>query len=123
AVEAETLEEARTAGTLGFLSAASAADVNAGAGFRSNVGYFNPNATPVSATFTVHGTNGAILGTKSLTIPGFSFVQQGAFALVDTVGAADQTQANFYVTWTSTAPLFVYAAVVDNRTGDSVLVR
>jgi predicted acetyltransferase len=28
----------------------------------------------------------------------------------------------FYVTWTSTRPIFVYGAVVDNKTGDVVYV-
>jgi hypothetical protein len=38
------------------------------------------------------------------------------------VAAADQVQADFYVTWTSTVPIHVYAAVVDNKTGDVVYV-
>ena len=50
-------------------------------------------------------------------------MQQGAFSLLDTVAGGDQIQPDFYVTWTSSAPLFVYAAVVDNKTGDSVLVK
>ena len=124
AVEAGELADAKTAGTLSFLSASSAADIAAGAGFRTNIGYFNPLASTVDATFTARRTDGSILASKTITIPGYSFVQQPAFALVDTVGAADQVQPNFYVTWTTSgAPLFVYAAVVDNRTGDSVLVQ
>ena len=123
AVEAGELGDASQAGTLGFLSAASTADIGAGVGFRTNIGYFNPSPTPLTATFTAHRTeNGSVLGSKLITIPGYSFVQQGAFALIDNVPGADQVQSNFYVTWTSNAPLFVYAAVVDNRTGDSVLV-
>lgn len=123
AVEAGEVADATMSGTLGFLSAASAADIGTGVGFRTNIGYFNPNPTPVTATFTAHRSNGSILGSRTITIPGYGFVQQGAFALVDTVGAADQIQPNYYVTWTSEAPLFVYAAVVDNKTGDSVLVQ
>lgn len=122
-VEAGELADARTAGSLGFLSAATSAEIAAGVGFRSNIGWFNPNATPASATFTARATDGSILGTKTVTIPGYSMVQQGAFALVDSVPAGSQEQENFYMTWTSDAPLFVYAAVVDNKTGDSVLVQ
>ncbi len=124
AVGAGQLGDASQAGTLGFLSAASTADIGAGVGFRTNIGYFNPTASPVTATFTARRTeNGSVLGTKTITIPGYSFVQQGAFNLIDTVAGADQVQPNFYVSWTSSAPLFVYAAVVDNKTGDSVLVE
>ncbi|HEX6178309.1 MAG TPA: hypothetical protein VF057_08110, partial [Thermoanaerobaculia bacterium] len=113
AVEAGELADAATSGTLAFLSAATTADIGAGVGFRTNIGYFNPTGTAVTATFTARRTDGSIVGAKTTTIPGYSFVQQPAFALIDTAGAADQVQPNFYVTWTSNAPLFVYAAVVD----------
>lgn len=124
AVNAGELGDASQSGTLGFLSAASVADIGSGVGFRTNIGYFNPTATPATATFTARRTdNGSVLGTKTITIPGYGFVQQGAFTLIDTVPGGDQTQPNFYVSWTSSAPLFVYGAVVDNKTGDSVLVE
>ncbi|HUP47321.1 MAG TPA: CHRD domain-containing protein [Thermoanaerobaculia bacterium] len=124
AVHAGELTGATTSGTLGFLSASSVADMGAGIGFRTNIGYFNPSASTVTATFTARRTeNGAALGTKTITIPGYGFVQQGAFALIDTVEPAGQVQENFYVTWSADASLFVYAAVVDNKTGDSVLVQ
>lgn len=124
-IAAGGLDEARTSGTLGFLSAGSVMDIGAGIGFRTNIGYFNPNSAPVTATFTAHrSADGSILGSRTITIPALAFAQMGAFDLINTVGAADQVQQDFYVTWTSTqGPLFVYAAVVDNRTGDSVLVQ
>ena len=123
AVNASELEDAGTSGTLPFLSNASVADISSGTGFRTNIGYFNPSATPLTATFTARrSSDGAVLGTNTLSVPGLSFVQQGAFALMNTVPAADQIQGNFYVTWTASAPLFVYGSVVDNKTGDSVLI-
>jgi hypothetical protein len=123
-VAAGEVTTAEQAGTLGFLSSSSTADIGAGAGFRTNIGYFNPTATAVTATFTAHRTaDGSVLGTKTITIPGFSMVQQPAFALIDTVASADQVQADYYVRWSSSAPLFVYGAVVDNRTGDTVLIQ
>ena len=124
AVEAGELSSAKTSGTLGFLSASSPADIGTGVGFRSNIGYFNPASTSVTATFTARrASNGSVLGTRTITIPANSFVQQGVFSLLDTVAGADQIQPDFYVTWSSTAALFVYAAVVDNKTGDSVLIQ
>jgi hypothetical protein len=112
AVEAD--EQADLTGVISFL--ASNTD------FRTNVGYFNPNASSVTATFVAHrSTDGAVLGTNTLTIPGYAMVQQGAFDLISSVAGGDRTQSNYYITWTANAPLYVYGAVTDNRTGDAVL--
>ena len=124
ATSARDITGASTFGTLTFLSQSSGADQATGVGFRTNIGYFNPSASPLTATFSARrSSDGTVLGTRTLTIPPFSQVQQGAFQLVNSVATGDQVQSNFYVSWTSNAPLFVYAAVVDNKTGDSVLVQ
>ena len=44
-------------------------------------------------------------------------VQQSLFTLIP---VSDPEQDNFYVTFTSTLPVFVYATTVDNKTGDSI---
>ena len=125
AVSSRALADAKTSGTLGFLTTSSAADISARTGFRTNIGYFNPTGAPVTATFTARRSeDGSVLGSRTITIPEFGFAQQGAFDLINDVALANLVQDNFYVTWTSTGgPLLVYAAVVDNRTGDSVLVQ
>jgi hypothetical protein len=116
-------------GSLPVLSQASAAEVASGIGLRTNIGYFNPNALPVSATFTARKTSdGSSLGAVTVTIPGLSHAQFPAFALINTVAPSDQKQDDFYVTYSVAAvtgitvsggPLFVYMAVGDNFTGDS----
>jgi len=114
-------------GTLPVLSQASAADTASGLGLRTNVGYFNPNPNPVTATFTARKTSdGSSLGAVTVTIPGFSHAQFPVFSLINTVAIADQKQDDFYVSYTVTTaatgaagPLFVYLAVGDNFTGDS----
>lgn len=114
AVSAE--ESGATAGVISFLTS--------NADFRTNAGYFNPRAASVTATFVARRTtDGAVLGTTTITIPGWSMVQQSAFDLIHTVPAADRTQNNYYITWSASAPLFVYGAVTDNKTGDAVLNR
>jgi len=119
-----TLDDAETSGTLSFLSQASGGDQGAGVGFRTNIGYFNPSLTQLTATFVARrATDGAVLGTNTVTIPGFSQVQQGVYGLLSNVPEADRAQSNFYITWSSSAPLFVYGSVVDNKTGDSVLIQ
>lgn len=123
-VESSTLDDAATGGTISFLSQASLGDIGAGVGFRTNLGYFNPSASPVDVTFTARRTaDGSVLGSNTITVPANGMAQQGAFALLTNVPDADRVQPNFYVTWTSSAPLFVYGAVVDNKTGDSVLIQ
>ncbi|HWW62005.1 MAG TPA: CHRD domain-containing protein [Thermoanaerobaculia bacterium] len=119
-----SLESGKSSGTIAFLSQASGADVATGVGFRTNVGYFNASASPITATFTARrASDGAALGASTITIPPFSQVQQGAFQLIPSVADVDRTQPNFYITYAASAPLFVYGSVVDNKTGDSVLIQ
>ena len=72
-----------------------------------------------SGTVEGHGPG----ATSVVTVPGFAMAQQGVFQMITSVLPADQLQQDFYVTWTSNAPLFVYGSVVDNKTGDSVLIQ
>lgn len=107
-------ETGTTSGTIPFLSS--------NPDYRTNIGYFNPAAAPVTATFVARrSSDGAVLGSSSITIAGYAMVQQPAFNLINTVPVEQRTQNDYYVTWTSHAPLFVYGAVTDNRTGDAVL--
>jgi hypothetical protein len=99
-------------GTLPFLAQ--------NADYRTNIGYFNPSASPVTATFVARRPDGSVIDTSTLTIPGFAMIQQPAFSLVPTT---DPNQTDFFVTWTSNAPLFVYGAITDNKTGDAVFTR
>ena len=117
------ISRAATSGVLVFLSQASAADIQAGLGFRSNLGWFNPNPAAVGATFQARrASDGSLIGSVVVGINGLSQAQQAVFQLISGVAAADQTQTDFYISWTATGPLYVYGAVVDNRTGDVVYV-
>lgn len=109
-------ETARTSGTIAFLTN--------NADYRTNTGYFNPGSSSVTATFVARRTSdGAVLGSNTVTIPGYAMAQQAAFALLSSVPETSRTQNDFYITWTSSAPLFVYASVTDNKTGDAILNR
>ncbi len=117
------LSEARKSGTLPFLATSSIADIGAGVGFRTNLGYFNPTATPVSLTLVARRTtDGTVIGSQTLAVPAYGQIQQGAFVMITGVGAADQIQQNFYVTWSSSSSMFVFATVIDNKSGDAVLI-
>lgn len=121
-VPASALSDAPVNGTLPLLSNASAADVGAKIGFRTNIGWFNPTANSVKATFKALRSDGTVLGSVSITVPGFARAQQAVFDLISTVPAGEVAQADFYVAYTTDGPLFVYATVVDNRTGDGLYV-
>ena len=108
----DAVETGSTSGSLEFL-------VN-NAAFRTNIGFFNPSSSPVTATLVARRSDGSILGTNTITIAGYAMSHQAAFALISNVSEANRTQDDFFVTWTSSAPLFVYASVTDNVTGDAV---
>jgi hypothetical protein len=120
-VPAAATTETPTNGTLPLLSNASASDIADGKGFRTNIGYFNPTANTVTAKFTAKKNDGTIIGsTVTVPVPGFARVQQAAFGLISTVSESDRTQEDFFVTYSADGPLFVYSALVDNKTGDGI---
>lgn len=118
-----SLSEAPINGTLALLSNASAESIAAGIGFRTNIGYFNPTSANVTATFRARRNDGTLLGSNTVTISGFARAQQAVFDLISNVAAAERVQSDFYVTYSVDGPLFVYAAVADNKTGDGIYVR
>jgi hypothetical protein len=104
-------------------SQASDAEIQTGDGFRSNIGWFNPNLAAGGATFRAHrASDGTVLGSVDVGIAALSQLQQAVFQLISSVAAGDRAQSDVCVTWTSTVPIYVYGAVVDNTTGDVVYV-
>jgi hypothetical protein len=90
--------------------------------FRTNIGYFNPSSSPVTVTMVARSSStGGVLGSSTMTAPAYGMLQQAAFTAIGSVPEAQRVQNDFYVTWTSSAPLFVYGSVTDNVTGDAVL--
>lgn len=124
AFEASELSDAKQSGIIPFLSQASSAEVQAQEGFRTNVGWFNPSSVPVNVTFSARDSEtGAVLAVSTMTVNPGAQQQMGALQLIPSLAnaTADQ-QRNFYLTYTASAPVFVYGSVVDNRTGDSVYI-
>jgi CHRD domain len=110
-------------GTLPLLSNSSAADLAAGLGFRTNIGYFNPTTLTVTIVFTAKRNDGSTIATKTVTVASFAHTQVSLAGLFDSASASDLTQTDFFVTYTvSGGPAVVYAAVADNKTGDNYFV-
>jgi hypothetical protein len=93
---------------------------NNGAGFRTNVGVFNPNDSPATITFTGFANHAPVGGNVQRVVPPHSGVQVNAF--FDALGAGDENTDNGVVLVSSDVPVFSYAAVIDNNTSDPYLV-
>lgn len=121
---------AQNAGTAGFvmnavdtgMTSSTISFLGEDTDYRTNLGYFNYSASPVDLTITAHrSSDGAVLGSNTVSLAARSMLQQPWWSLISSVATADRIQTDFYVTWTSSAPLLVYGAVTDNKTGDAVV--
>jgi hypothetical protein len=91
-------------------------------GFRTNAGAYNPNASAVTVTFTLHSASGAVLGSPyARTYGAYEPIQIND--IFKAVGAGSTVATDAYlVVSTNGLPVFPYVAVIDNKSGDSVWV-
>jgi hypothetical protein len=114
------IAEGYPAGVIAFLSNQ---DQTSGTGYRTNMGWFNPNATPVNVTMTGwDAATGTKLGEVTLTVSGLA--QQQVPVSSNTLWPALNPYDDFIVTYevSGDANLFVYGSVVDNVNGDAIYV-
>lgn len=91
-----------------------------GQGFRSNIGYFNPQDTAVTLHLAAYSSTNQLLAAKSLPLPPKANDIKG---VADLFGAALANQTEFFVRFTVTGgSAVVFASVVDNITGDAVTI-
>jgi len=93
----------------------------AGAGFRTNVGVFNPGFSPVTVNLQIYN-DGAPAG-NAVTLPavaGHSGAQVND--VFTTAGAAGLSTESATIVVNASGPIFSYAAVIDNATSDPILV-
>ena len=73
----------------------------------------------MTVTFSARHNDGSIFATKTVTIPAYSRLQLGVWELFDSVPTNERRMDDYYVTYQTTGgTAVVYAAVVDNHTGD-----
>jgi hypothetical protein len=90
------------------------------AGFRSNVGAYNPSSTPANVTLTLFDDSGVLLGGASHAFAGFEAFQfNDIFAVV---GKGTTLAQKATLVLTSDVPVFSYVTVIDNQTNDSSFV-
>jgi hypothetical protein len=93
---------------------------NNGAGFRTNVGVFNPNDTPANVTFTGFADHVSVGGNVQRVVPAHSGLQING--IYNELGAFDLNTDVGVILVSSDVPVFSYAAVIDNNTSDPYLV-
>lgn len=95
-------------------------DVTSPSGFRTNIGFFNPNQSAVFVRLELRNAEGTLLGQSTVTLAPLSQQQNaigGYFPGVDLSNAPGLT-----VSFDAGAPIIAYGAVNDNVSGDSILV-
>ena len=89
---------------------------------RTNIGFFNPNDTPTTLAVELRDGNGTVIGTQVITLGAFMHTQT---ALAGENGLFTSETSDFTgrsVTFLASAPLFAYASIVDNDSGDASFV-
>ena len=89
-------------------------------GSRSNLGLLNPGASPVTVDYRLFDAESAtLLGTGSKNLPPLAFLQVND--LFGSSGAGATVTRNGTVEFVASAPVFAFASVIDNTSGDAVL--
>jgi len=87
-------------------------------GFRTNVGVYNPQVVATNVGFRLQTSDGTLIGTTSLTLAAFEAHQiNDIFA---STGHGEVVTSDAVLFLTSDVPIFSFATVIDNRTGDFV---
>lgn len=114
-VTAVSMDEAIMVGAVEFLSNE---PLSTGSGYRSNIGWFNPNASDVEVSFSAWDADGTLLGSKAQT----AGMQALGQKRLDQLWPSLADYGDLYVTFTASAPIFVYGSVVDNVSGDAIYI-
>lgn len=89
-------------------------------GFRTNVGFFNPNQETAIVGLTLRDATGAMVATTSIVLPGLSQQQAPITSYFATADLSHSGELTLSIN--STLPILAYGAVNDNISGDSFLV-
>lgn len=114
-VKAVSMDEAFSSGTVYFLSNE---DPSSGMGYRANIGWFNPNETDIEITLTAWDTDGMFLAEVTRSVAGLAQQQFSVATLFPSLAE----YGNFYITFTSDQPIFVYGTLNDNVSGDAIYI-
>ena len=95
-------------------------NTSAASGFRSNVGFFNPNQAPITVRLEARDSSGAVVGSNVITLQALTQQQNSIanyFPGVDVSNASNLT-----LSFDASSGIFAYVSEVDNTSGDSFLI-
>lgn len=87
-------------------------------GFRTNLGLFNPNPTDVTVRLELRSDGGSLLAQTTMTLAAQSQQQRSIETYFSDLANAE----NLTVSFDASSPIVAYAAVIDNVSGDSMVV-
>ena len=106
---------------VGNIGANGAASVG-GQSFRTNIGFFNPNDPPTTVALELRDSNGNILSNATVTLAPW---MQEQIPLSGTTGVFSDFNGDIptaTVFFLSGNPIFAYASVIDNVSGDASFI-
>ena len=80
----------------------------------------NPGSSPVNVTWTLFDKNSQLVSTKSETLDGFKVVAPSEIRNYFDPKTADLSDA--WISYSSSAPIFAYASVLDNASQDQTFI-
>lgn len=90
--------------------------------FRTNIGLFNPNDTPTTVAFELRDSGGNVTANRTLTLAPWMHMQVPLSGTTGVFNAVSGDVANSSVYFLSGNPIFAYASIVDNISGDASFV-
>jgi hypothetical protein len=89
--------------------------------FRTNVGFTNFSGQDAQVEASLYGLTGALLGSKTYAVPAYLNVQiNDIFADMGIAGDVPVARADVRIL--GGGPVYAYASVVDNSTGDAIFI-
>lgn len=89
-------------------------------GFRTNIGFFNPTQSDVTVRLELRDSSGALFGQSTVGLRALSQQQRSINSYFPALNLDAENEMT--LSFDAGAPIFVYAAVNDNVSGDSVLI-
>ncbi|GAC1428730.1 MAG: hypothetical protein NVSMB68_00810 [Thermoanaerobaculia bacterium] len=95
-------------------------DATKPSGFRTNVGFMNPNQSTVIVRLELRDASGTLLGQNTLALAPLSQQQNAITSYFPSADLSDST--GLTLSYDASAPIVAYGAVNDNASGDSIFV-
>jgi putative membrane protein len=111
------------AGLSGTTAGGNATPGSAGTAMRTNIGFFNPNSTAVTVNFNLGSETGASIGTRTITLQPFMHMQMPLSGSTGLFANQSASTSAGTATFQASAPIFAYASLIDNTSGDTSFVK